>query len=167
MPQLTLVIGPVGAGKSTFARKLSDEHRAVHLDLDRWMAVLFGADERPAEGRIAWYMERTERCLELIWQLTEQLLAVGTPVVLEVGLIQREPRHGFYSKIDARAYDHVIYVLDADRDVRRERVLERNRRRDETFSVEVPLAFFELASDLWQPPDELERADREFRFIDT
>lgn len=162
-----LVIGPVGAGKSTFARQLSEEQRAVRLTLDEWMAVLFGADERPVEGRIHWYIERTERCQELIWRQTKQLLEVGTPVVLEIGLIQREARARFYGKLDEMAYRHVVYVLDAEREVRRERVLRRNRERGATFSMEVPEEFFDLASDRWEPPDELEQADREMRMMHT
>lgn len=55
---LHLVIGPVGAGKSTFARELAKENSAVHLDLDAWMAVLFAAD-RPATDTMPWYLERT------------------------------------------------------------------------------------------------------------
>lgn len=167
MSQIHLVIGPVGAGKSTFARALSQEKRAVRLTLDEWMAVLFGADPRPAEGRIQWYVERTERCLELIWRQTKALIDVGTPVVLEAGLIQSQARASFYAKLDEMAYEHVVYVLDADRDVRRARVLRRNEERGEAFSVEVPPEFFELASDLWEPPDALEQTDREFRFIAT
>lgn len=95
MSQIHLVVGPVGAGKSTYTRKLCNEHQAVRLTLDEWMATLFGEDQRPAEGRIEWYLARTERCLSLIWQLTKQLTAVGSVVVLEPGLIRLEARHRF------------------------------------------------------------------------
>lgn len=167
MARVHLVIGPVGAGKSTFAGQLATEERAVRLTLDEWMAVLFGADQRPVEGRMQWYVERTERCLELIWRQAQALIDVGTSVVLEIGLIQREARARFYGKLDERACEHVVHVLDADRDVRRARVARRNRERGETFSMEVPLEFFELASDLWEPPDDIERADRDLRVIRT
>ena len=166
MAQIHLIIGPVGAGKSTFARKVSEDFKAVRFTLDEWMAVLFGENERPAD-RAAWYIARTERCLDLIWRLTLSLLAVGTPVVLEVGLIRREARNRLYGQIDAMACDLVVYCLDADRSIRRERVLKRNIEKGDTFSMEVPLAFFEIASDMWEPPDEIEKADREMRFIST
>lgn len=156
-----LIIGPVGAGKSTYGSQLADEHAAVRLTLDEWMAVLFGDDPRPTEGRLDWYVERTERCIEQIWRLTQQLAAVGTTVILEIGLIRREARQRFYGKLDAAAIEHLVHVVDADRDVRRERVQQRNRERGATFSMEVPADFFELASDMWEPPDGSERADRE------
>jgi predicted kinase len=167
MSHVHLIIGPVGAGKSTFGLKLSRELGAVRLTLDDWMATLYGDDERPAEGRIQWYLERTERCLNLIWELTRRMIDVGTQVVLEVGLIQREPRQSFYARIDAEAYAYTIYVVDADRDVRRQRVLTRNQQQGETFSVEVPLEFFEFASDLWEPPTEDETIGRNLRYIAT
>jgi len=162
-----LIIGPVGAGKSTYATKLAAEHHAVRLTLDEWMAVLFGDDPRPSEGRLDWYVERTERCIEQIWRLTQQLVGVGTTVVLEIGLIRRDARQSFYGKVDAAALEHVVHVVDADREVRRARVEHRNRERGATFSIEVPPDFFELASDMWQPPDALERSDREHRDVAT
>lgn len=165
MSHLHLIIGPVGSGKSTFGIELSQRRGAVRLTLDEWMASLYGDDERPAEGRLQWYIERTERCLDLIWRLTERLMAAGAEVVLEIGLIQRQARQDFYSRIDGEAYEHTVYVVDADRDVRRQRVLARNQERGETFHVEVPLEFFELASDRWEPPEEDEMFDREVRFI--
>ncbi|RYY59778.1 MAG: ATP-binding protein, partial [Comamonadaceae bacterium] len=56
-------------------------------------------------------------------------------------------------------------VLDAPREVRRERVLQRNAEQGETFSMVVPLHIFELASDLWQPPDAAECAQRSVVFV--
>ena len=166
MTHLHLVIGPVAAGKSTFALRLAEERGAVRLTLDDWMAQLYGEDQRPREGRLDWYAERVERCLGLIWNLTRDLMARGTEVILEVGLIQRMARLDFYSRIDAEAYDHTVYVVDADRAVRRERVLRRNREKGETHHVHVPLEFFELASDRWEPPTPEEMADRNVRFVD-
>lgn len=167
MSQAHLVIGPVGAGKSTYTRKLCNEHQAVRLTLDEWMVTLFGEDQRPTEGRVEWYLARTERCLSLIWELTRQLVAVGSVVVLEPGLIRHEARRQFYAQIDRAGFTHKVHVVQADRDVRRQRVLERNRQRGETFSMEVPPEFFEFASDMWEAPDEQEIAEREFQFIRT
>lgn len=162
-----LIVGPVGAGKSTYAALLAEKHGAVRLTLDAWMAVLFGDDPRPVEGRLDWYVERTERCIEQIWRLTQQLVSLGTTVILEIGLIRREARQRFYGKLDAAAFDHVVHVIDADREVRRQRVMHRNCERGATFSMEVPPEIFELASDMWEPPDGSERADREHRDVAT
>ena len=163
--ELHLILGPVGAGKSTFARTLGKQHRAVQLILDDWMAQLFGADERPATGRIEWYIERRDRCLEQIWKLTAALCEVGTPVVLELGLIRRAEREAFYRRVEDAGYELTVYLLDAPREVRRERVLRRNEERGETFAQVVPPEFFELASDLWEPPDDDEANARSIRYV--
>jgi predicted kinase len=163
--ELHLIIGPVGAGKSTFARTLGQKHRAVLLVLDDWMAQLYGADERPPIGRIEWYLERRDRCLEQIWKLTTALCAVGTRVVLEIGLIRRAEREAFYRRVEDAGHALTVYVLDAPRSVRRERVLRRNEEQGETFAQVVPLALFELASDMWEPPDDDEARERSIRHV--
>ncbi len=157
---LHLLLGPVGAGKSTYGRKLANERRALRLTLDDWMARLFGDDPRPETERIAWYTERTARCLGLIWEQTEELSLLGIDVVLELGLIRREQREAYYARVDAAGLELTPYLIDAPRALRRERVMRRNQDRGETFHVEVPPQFFELASDLWEPPDEQELAER-------
>lgn len=163
-PAVHLVIGPVGAGKTTFARQLAAERGAVSLNLDAWMARLFGADPRPADGVIAWYLERRDRCLDQIWRVAVSVIDAGAPVALEIGLLQRSERAAFYRRVDERGAPLVVYVLDAPIDERRERVRRRNRDRGDTFSVEVPPDFFELASSMWQPPDEAEQAARDVRY---
>ncbi|MGK4001517.1 ATP-binding protein [Sorangium sp. So ce1036] len=166
MARLHLIIGPVGAGKSTFAHQLVREHAAVHLNLDEWMATLFSPD-RPDSGVISWYVERTGRCIEQIWKVATRTMDAGTDVVLEIGLIQRRDRERFYRRMAGAGHDLTIHVLDASRDLRRERVEQRNRAKGATFSMVVPPDIFDMASDLWEPPDEAECASRDVRFINT
>lgn len=165
MPRLHLIVGPVGAGKSTFARALCRERSAVRLTLDEWMAVLFRPD-RPAAGIVEWYVERTERCIEQMWRVACSTIDAGTDVVLEIGLIQRRDRQRFYDRVDTSGHELTIYVLDAPRELRRERVEARNLAQGPTFSMVVPPQIFELASDLWQPPDADECEGREVHFLD-
>lgn len=166
MARVHLVEGPVGAGKSTFAAQLSRHHAAPRLTLDDWMATLFRPD-RPAAGVMEWYVERKERCIDQIWKLTCNLIDTGTDAVLELGLIQQRDRINLYDRIDAAGFNLTVYVLEAPREVRRQRVQERNRRKGETFSMEVPDQIFELASDMWEPPDDFECSGRDVRFIST
>ena len=150
MAQIHLVIGPVGAGKSTFTRQLCREHAALCFNLDEWMARLFRAD-RPEVGVMEWYAERTARCIEQIWKLTQSLLELGNDVVLEIGLIQRRDRERLYRRVDGAGHALTVYVLDAPRELRRERVERRNEQQGDTFCMVVPPHIFDLASDLWEP----------------
>jgi len=145
-----LIEGPVGVGKSTFAIKLCRQKSAIWFNLDDWMANLFAPD-RPRIGRIEWYLERKERCINHIWKLASSILALKVDVVLELGLIRREDRERFYSLVDESGLNLVIYVLDAPVSVRRDRVKLRNLQRGDTFAMEVSDDIFELANNLWEP----------------
>jgi predicted kinase len=166
MAQIHLIEGPVGAGKSTFALQLSKRHTAPRLTLDDWMATLFRPD-RPTVSVVEWYVERKERCIEQIWKLSCELIDTDTDVVLELGLIDKRSRERFYARADASGYGVKVYVLDASRETRRKRVEERNRKRGETFSMEVPEQLFEMASDMWEAPDESESVERNIQFVYT
>jgi predicted kinase len=164
--EIDLVLGPVGAGKSTHARRLAEEHGAVRLTLDEWMTELFSPD-RPDSGVVEWYVERAARCRARIWCLARALLEQGTSVVLEIGLLERRERALFYALLAEVRTRVTIHVLDASREVRRERVAARNRERGPTFSMHVPPAIFELASDRWEPLEPEECSGRDVRFVRT
>ncbi len=164
MAQLHLIVGPVGAGKSTFAQQLAAERRAVRLTLDDWMTRLFSPD-RPESGVMEWYVERAARCVDQIWRVAGSLIDAGTDVILEIGLIRRDARARLLERVDAAGDTLTVYVLEAPREVRRERVERRDREHGATFSMVVPPHFFELASDLWQPLDDDECEGREVRFV--
>ena len=163
MPTVHLVEGPVGAGKSTLATRLSHEHRAPHLDLDQWMVALFRPD-RPAEGFMEWYADRKQRCLDQIWHVAVGLLDLGDDVVLELGLVQRSLRLGFLERVRLDGYEPRVYLVDAPVDVRRERVRARNRAADGTFKMEVSDEIFAIANAAWEPPDEAEIRDWNVEF---
>lgn len=153
MAQVHLIEGPVGAGKSTYARELELQGQGVHIALDAWFVTLFSPD-RPAEHWLPWYIERKERLMGLIWAHAQRLLASGSDVILELGLIQRAARLPFCQQVVAAGHPLRIHVLDAPSEARRERVQRRNREQGPTFSMVVPDAIFDMASQFWEPPDE-------------
>ncbi len=160
MGTLHLLIGPVGAGKTTFGQRQAARQAGLFLDLDAWMVRLFGADPRPQDNVIAWYIERRERCRSLLWDVAVEVLRSGADVVLELGLVTIAERAALYERALTEELCLRVYLLDAPRDVRRERVQRRNQTPG-PFTQVVPLAFFERASDLWQPPSAAERAARD------
>ena len=162
--RIHLVIGPVGAGKSTFAARLARDHAAVRLTLDQWMATLFSPD-RPPERVIEWYVARAARSVDQICTVAREIIDTGTEVVLEIGLLARREREAFYGRVFG--CDLTVHVLDAAREVRRRRVEQRNRERGPTFSMVVPPEIFELASDLWEPPEAAECEGRDVRLVRT
>jgi len=82
-PTLFLMVGLPGTGKTTAARRIEIEDRALRLSKDEWMKALYGDDNPSAasdviEGRL---VDIAMRALEL-----------GTSVVLDFGLWGRDER---------------------------------------------------------------------------
>ncbi len=154
---LHLLVGPVGAGKSTYARKRIAGSPAVFLDLDEWMVRLFGNDPRPEHDVMGWYLERRARCHALIWGTATAILESGSDVFVELGLVRRKERETIYQAAADLGVPFKVYLVDAPRDTRRQRVAERNATAG-PFTQVVPPEFFERASDAWEPPTEEERS---------
>ncbi len=167
MARIYLIEGPVGAGKSTFAASLATRiDRGVHIALDEWFTKLFSPD-RPSTDLMPWYIERKARLLDHIWKHVQSLLAGGVVPILELGLVQRHSREDIYKRARNVEVDLTVYLLQASREVRRARVLRRNVERGPTFSMLVPTPFFELASDVWEEPDEVEMAENRIEIVST
>lgn len=166
MSMIHLIEGPVGSGKSTIASKLSLQLRAPRLILDKWMTKLFSPD-RPSTNFIQWYIERKDRCIDQIWDVATEMLRYDTNVILELGLIQQSLREEFYDKVENSKFNMKIYVINAQKDLRKERVLQRNMEKGETYSAEIPENIFEMANSMWEPIDEAECRDFEIVYIAT
>jgi len=83
------------------------------------------------------------------------ILITGTDVLLEIGLVARAEREAFYAKARDEDLKWMVYCVDAPRDVRRQRVSDRNASASEHTQI-VPMEFFERASDAWEPPSSAE-----------
>lgn len=166
MQKVHLIEGPVGAGKSTFAKSMALQTGAIHIALDEWFAKLYSAD-RPAGEWIPWYVERKQRLLELIWSHAQTILLSGKDVILELGLIQRQGRVAFCQRVLDEGRELRVHVLDAPQEVRRARVQRRNIEKGPTFSMVVPDQVFEMASKMWEVPDHRECEDFPIEFVVT
>lgn len=164
MSTVHLIEGPVGAGKSTYSLALARQVNGVHIPLDDWFVNLFSPD-RPDNNFISWYVERKERLLDLIWSHSLRILSSSTDVILELGLIQREARLHFCNRVQNEGLGLVVHVLDAPNEVRRQRVQRRNVERGSTFFMVVPDHVFDIASKMWEPPDDAECAEYQVKFI--
>jgi predicted kinase len=111
-----LTVGLPGAGKTTRARELAAEHRALRLTPDHWMIPLFGDSMAGGkrfvlEGRLI--------------SVALQALRLGTSVVLDYGLWGRDERRALrWLARSAGAACQVIY-LPVDRDVQIARIAHR------------------------------------------
>jgi len=166
MPSIHLIEGPVGAGKSTYAQKLSRQHEAAHLDLDEWMVTLFSPD-RPDTDFMLWYNTCKGRCIEQIWLVSNAMLDVGQSVVLELGLVTLADREDFYRRVDVADVDLHVVVLDVPKEERYRRVQKRNAEASGTFKMAVSDEIFEMANSAWQPPGDTESAEHDIEWVST
>lgn len=149
---LHVVFGPSGAGKSTYARALARREPAVHFAIDDWMARLFTPD-MPEPIEYHWMMERVERCESQIWSTAAGVIAAGTSVVLDLGLLRRSDRARVAEIAQAVELPIQFHFVTAPAEVRRARVLERNEVRGETFAIGVTPEMFDFIEGVFEAPD--------------
>ena len=148
---LHLIFGPCGAGKTTYAHDLARREGAVAFVLDEWGVRLFGPD---VHGPIdfGWMTERLGRCQALIWSTATAVLAAGTPVILDLGLMRREHRERIGKLAQEAGLSVQWHFVDAPQAVRRARVAGRNETKGETFAREVPPEMFDMFEAIYEAP---------------
>lgn len=121
MVNLHLIYGFVGAGKTTFARKLESEISAICFTHDEWMVKLYG--HNPNEQQ---YSDYYERISTLIWELTIKLLQLNQDVILDFGFWSRKSRDEARNKAKINNAEVKLYFVNCSEEVMRKRVAKRN-----------------------------------------
>jgi predicted kinase len=145
-PRLIILCGLPGAGKTTLAQRLAKEVPAVRFGADEWMARL---DVDLHDERMR------DRLEQLFWQLAQELLQLGTSVILEFGCWVRSERDE--KRLGARALGVGVELrfLDAPPEELWRRIERRNRERP-FGSVPITREQFERYLTLFQAPQSAE-----------
>ena len=149
---LHTILGPCGAGKTTYARALARRENAVTFVLDEWMARLFAPD-MPEPIQYDWMIERVARCEAQIWQAAAGVMATGTPVVFDIGLMRKDDRARVQTIAEGADLPLQFHFVTAPQDVRRARVAQRNEVRGENFAIDVTPQMFDFIEGVWEEPD--------------
>ncbi len=150
-----IIFGPIGAGKSTFSLDLAQKKKAIKFSTDEWFKVLF-FDDMEGMPKIEWTFERIARCESQIWRIALQSLNTGNDVVLDLGLQKVTDRERIKDYCEKVGLEYAFYCLVADKGVRQNRVMERNKAVGETFEFSVSAEMFEITDSMFEPPTELE-----------
>jgi predicted kinase len=142
--RLIIVCGLPGSGKTTHARRLEEELRAVRLSADEWMAAL---------STNLWDEPTREKIERLQWELAQQLLAIGVTVIIEWGTWARVERDALRLRARVLGASVELHTLLAPPEELFERV-ERRR-------MEEPVIEWEQLSqwaEIFQAPSDEELA---------
>jgi len=116
--RLIIVCGLPGSGKTTHAKQVEQELRAVRFCPDEWMDAL---------GIGLWDAGVRERIEKLQWKLAQEILALGQNVVIEWGTWGRSERDAL--RVGARAIGAAVelHFIDAPVELLFDRIRRRNR----------------------------------------
>ncbi len=119
MATLFITCGVPGSGKTTLARRLETEQRAVRLTGDEWLHELYPDEsddalnaELPLVERLEWVNAHRPLVERLQWALALRTLALGVNVVLDWGLWTREERDRYRTEAQQHNARVVLCVLD-------------------------------------------------------
>ena len=121
MATVYLICGKLCCGKSTYAKKLKRNHKAVVLSVDEIMLAVFGLyagekhDEYAANVRTYLF----EKSLELI--------QTGVSVILDWGFWTKAARYEAKAFYRSRNIECELYYLDISDEVWQARINQRNR----------------------------------------
>ncbi|TAJ70973.1 MAG: ATP-binding protein [Phenylobacterium sp.] len=149
---LHVIFGPSGAGKTTYAHAFARREKAVAFILDDWMAKLFAPD-MPEPIEYEWMIERVQRCEAQIWATAAGVLATGTSVILDIGLMRKADRERVREIAAATDLPLQFHFVTASAEARRGRVSERNVVRGENFAIEVTPELFDFIEGVYEAPD--------------
>ncbi|TDO55039.1 hypothetical protein EV651_1153 [Kribbella sp. VKM Ac-2571] len=118
MAGMVLIVGLPGAGKTSWARRIEEERKALRFTPDEWMDALFNTNE--VDGR-RWVLES-----ELLWGVAARALTLEVNVILDYGCWSEEERDLFRTRAQAIGASAEIVVLDLPFEVLWERIERRN-----------------------------------------
>ena len=148
-----LIHGFLGAGKTTFARRLEYDLPALRFTHDEWMVRLYGHDPRAEEFPILYL-----RVSEQIDQLWPRCLELGVDVVLDLGFWSRRQRDGTRVTVSALRASTKLYRLTCAEEKAWQRIEHRNR--DLKENLFISRNTFEALKSRFEPlNDDEERID--------
>ena len=147
-PIVYLICGFIGAGKTTFAKKLEEKTGAVRVTKDEWSIRLIGNDPT-----IDGYAEWDRKIIDLSRDFAFNLVRKGIDVVMDEGFWEKETRDEMRRRADAIGAKVVMYYLETPIETIRERVVGRNNNlTGDSFKISREMLDNYLKD--WQPPTE-------------
>jgi predicted kinase len=146
-----LLCGPTASGKTRLAKKIERERGAIRFSIDERMAPPNFPEQRD-DRLIAQLIQDAHPVFLEILKESHQQLASGKEVILDVGAFNRSTRDLLRSWATGIGQPLILYYLSDSRDIRLERLRQRNERRGSDYSFDVPLWVFDLIDQVFETP---------------
>ena len=146
MTQVHLICGKVGAGKTTYARRVADERNALLLTLDEWLLHFY---EEPMSREA--FDARVALCIEMMMRIAERLVVLNTETVLDCGFWRRSVRDDVRSRVRGAGGQVVLYYVELPADERWKRIESRNGALDAS-THHIDRAMFEMFEGWFDEP---------------
>src|SRR6478752_1974206 len=91
-PTAHLIIGFIGSGKTTFARKLEKKIGVVRFTKDEWTVSIFGNSAHKDKFQRDKFFEYDAKMAKLATEIALRFLKTGTSVILDDGFWYRKQR---------------------------------------------------------------------------
>jgi predicted kinase len=152
-PIAYIICGFIGAGKTTFARKLEKETGAIRITKDEWIIKIFGNKITSDKN----FEKYDKNITELATDIAFKILKAGKDVIIDDGFWVKSQRDDIKKKISEVGAKPILYYVECPVEKMRERVVTRSKIPPED-SFEISGEMFDSYLKYWQPPEE----DEEF-----
>lgn len=159
---LIIITGKTGAGKTTYADALHADKIGHVFSIDRWMKELFWQDmpSKPDmkwfEENQDWYTEKISRCESMIRKEATALLSLGVTPIFDLGFTSSAHRMEYVQLALDNAATPEIHFLDYNQETRWSRVNDRNKKKTNSYSMNVDRSMFDYIEQIFEPMSQKE-----------
>lgn len=151
-PTAYMICGFIGAGKTTFARKLESETGAVRITKDEWMVRVFG-NKITSDSQFAKY---DKNVTALARDIAFKILKTGKDVIIDEGFWEKSYRNDIKRQLAELGAIPILYYVECPVGKMRERTVARSENPSKD-SFEISGVMFDSYVKYWEPPTEDEQ----------
>lgn len=121
-PVAHIIIGFIGSGKTTFAKKLEKETGAIRFTKDEWVVRVFG-NTPPRDT----FKEYDTNMASLATDMALKCLQAGIDVIIDEGFWTKDHRKQIKEKVEKAGASPKLYYVDVPFEIMKSRTLQRSK----------------------------------------